>query len=170
VIRFSTFDLQGGGYASAVSIISGNSGTSFYGNILENVPVLMRNWTGGAPIFFSDHNLLGDSFIGVLDGSTMLTLDEWMQSQGNPDAHSILGNPLFMDAAGGNFFLLPGSPGIDAFTPDQLEQIATDYFGSDRPSGSAFDIGAIEVPEPSSIGLLGLGIAALLRRRRKQNP
>ena len=65
------------------------------------------------------------------------------------------------------FHLTSGSPMIDAATTGLSE----DYDGEARPQGSGYDIGADEyVPEPATMGLLGLGFAgmAALRRRRRR--
>lgn len=56
--------------------------------------------------------------------------------------HNLTTNPLFTDAANGNFALLAGSPAIDAGT--FVDDIALDVTGAARPQGAAFDIGAYE--------------------------
>jgi hypothetical protein len=80
-------------------------------------------------------------------------------------------NPLF--APDGDYFLLPGSPCIDA---GKDAGIYTDILGRTRPydypgvdnNGSLpeFDIGAYEVPEPCTLLLMVLG-AAILRKKQK---
>lgn len=51
-------------------------------------------------------------------------------------------NPLFVNAAGGDFHLQAGSPLIDRGVA--LSMVPSDYDGKARPQGSGYDIGAFE--------------------------
>ena len=81
---------------------------------------------------------------------------------------NLLGNPLF--AGPGDYRLTPGSPAIDAGTA--LQAPLSDFLGVPRPLDGngdgipGFDIGAFELPEPSSAALVLAG-AVIVRRRRR---
>ena len=69
------------------------------------------------------------------------------------------------------FHLLAGSPMIDVAAGSFVAPLDVDYDGEARPTGTGYDIGADEfVPEPATMGLLGLGFAgmAVLRRKRRR--
>jgi hypothetical protein len=51
-------------------------------------------------------------------------------------------DPKFADATNGNFTLQSSSPAIDAGVTISI--VTTDFLGAPRPSGAAYDIGAIE--------------------------
>jgi len=63
------------------------------------------------------------------------------QTASGQDSHSINSDPLFVDAANGDFRLQSGSPCINAGTDVGLTQ---DYEGNSVPQGSNPDIGAYE--------------------------
>ena len=67
---------------------------------------------------------------------------------------AIKSDPLFIDAASGNYRLLANSPGIDSGV--SVPAPATDIAGSSRPQGNGIDIGAYEMsaaaPPPPSEG------------------
>jgi hypothetical protein len=62
--------------------------------------------------------------------------------------NNITGDPMFKDAANGDFHLKPGSAALDAANPaDALT--SHDFDGTPRPQGARSDIGAFEyVPAP----------------------
>jgi parallel beta helix pectate lyase-like protein/uncharacterized protein DUF1565 len=57
--------------------------------------------------------------------------------------HDITAEPQFVDPAGGNFRLKPGSPGVDAGV--KIDAVKTDLKGVPRPQGKAYDAGAYEL-------------------------
>ncbi len=55
---------------------------------------------------------------------------------------NIAGDPLFVDAANGDYYLKADSPGVDA--GQTLALVLDDFAGTVRPVGAAYDIGALE--------------------------
>ena len=66
-------------------------------------------------------------------------------------SNNITGAPLLADPDHGDFHELPGSPTLDAGTPNTADS-ATDPDGRPRTLGAATDIGAYEAPEPLIAG------------------
>ncbi|MDD5673480.1 MAG: choice-of-anchor Q domain-containing protein [Chitinivibrionales bacterium] len=64
--------------------------------------------------------------------------------------NAVTGNPLFVNAAGGDFHLRAGSPLIDAGSSAGAP--AMDFDGLARPQGAGFDIGAYEYTTPTAAG------------------
>lgn len=64
----------------------------------------------------------------------------------------VVSDPLFTDAAAGDYRLKSGSPAIDTGTSTVNPHLAADYNGLSRPQGKAYDIGAFEFKD-SSTGL-----------------
>ncbi len=56
----------------------------------------------------------------------------------------VVGDPLFVNPASGDFHLQNGSPGIDAGTSGVNSVVKTDYDGTPRPQGNGYDIGIFE--------------------------
>jgi hypothetical protein len=70
-------------------------------------------------------------------------------------SHDLIGvDPSFVDIAGGDYHLKPGSPAVDA--GDDLLEVGIDYDGVLRPQGPGWDIGAFEfLPELVLWGMPG---------------
>ena len=87
-----------------------------------------------------DHNLLFD--FGVLTGGGGFIAT---------DPAQIIADPLFVNSAGRDFRLLPGSPAIDSGLI-----LGQPFLGS-APDRGAFEFDISAVPEPSSLVLAGVG-------------
>jgi len=70
----------------------------------------------------------------------------------NTASNNLTTDPLFMNAANGNFHLLSGSPAIDA--GQTLTDVLDDFDKITRPQGSTYDIGAFEVVNGSGPAML----------------
>jgi parallel beta-helix repeat protein len=96
--------------------------------------------------FHSDYNVVVNRFSANND-SSLSSLANW-QALGY-DLHSMVSTPaqLFVDPAGNNYRLKPGSPAINAGTT--LSDVPTDILGVKRPQGAGYDIGCYEaIMEP----------------------
>jgi hypothetical protein len=59
-------------------------------------------------------------------------------------SHNLEADPRFADASAGDFRLQDGSPAIDAGADLRAQGVTTDFHGTMRPQGKAFEIGAHE--------------------------
>lgn len=66
------------------------------------------------------------------------------RNQTGQDAHSLFGDPVFVDSLAGDFHLQSGSPAIDAAGGAASWLSSTDFDGTPRPQGGGHDIGAFE--------------------------
>jgi hypothetical protein len=90
----------------------------------------------------SIYNVLG-SAAGIMDYNL------YSGSGGaGPDAHKVVADPRFVNAAGGDYSLQPGSPAVDAGDPAASSGGVgdQDLMGSTRIMNGRIDIGAIEKP------------------------
>ncbi len=60
------------------------------------------------------------------------------------DITAITGNPLFVNAAAGNFHLQSGSPAINTGNTGVGTVVSMDHDGVNRPQGGGYDVGAYE--------------------------
>ena len=90
--------------------------------------------------------------VGAYPGGNSSYFDGIIQDVVVRDTYDVPEASIFVDPANHNFHLLANSPAIDAGTNTG---IATDYDGTARPQGAAYEIGAYEyTPLPMVTGVL----------------
>src|SRR5690606_33642135 len=118
----------------ALNIQDGATGNTVLNNILLN----RHPFRGSIDIsadslggFRSDFNVVMDRFT-TTGGDSVLDLPGWRSLTGQ-DANSIIAAPgeLFADPDNGDYRLRPGSPAVDAGTPESAP--AADFEGTARP-------------------------------------
>jgi hypothetical protein len=129
----------------AINIQDGSTGNTLLNNILMNehafrgaLDISSDSLTG----LTSDYNAVISRFT-TDGGDTVKTLAQWQAATGQ-DAHSLVSSAaaLFVNAANGNYRLLPTAPAVNKGT--SLDAPSIDLEQKPRPIGSAIDIGAYE--------------------------
>ncbi|MCD6364455.1 MAG: right-handed parallel beta-helix repeat-containing protein, partial [Planctomycetes bacterium] len=133
-----------------------------YEDDIQELKVINNTWGSGngqlthSPDYpdeddgFYNNLFLGSSVSPESDGSCMA-----------------VGAECFVDADNHDYHLVPGCAAIDAGDDMSTYGVLFDLDGVPRPQGSAYDIGAYELPEPTSLILLAAGALTLAGRRRK---
>ncbi len=128
----------------------GLSHVQMYNNTFANIPgPLFWIDSDGAQdvdirnnLFYNTDRIKGSE--SLFSGTVIIDYNGWFNADErfSSEAHPITGNdPLFVDAANGNFHLQPGSPAIDAGDP---------AFGTNFPGGR-IDLGAFEAETVTGI-------------------
>lgn len=152
-LRFSTIYLAPtAGWETCIALTNANAAFKMYGNALIAPVRVFALWDLGLGLnavqqsaynFYAPNTTFA-SFVGTAFNWVDQPLAVW-QAIGL-DNGSRQGNPLFTDAANGNFLPASGSPLIDAapLPSSLLAAVPTDFAGNPRLQGNAFDIGAYE--------------------------
>lgn len=130
---------------NGIDIQGNNTGTIVKNNIAHTGATSALNIDAGSSDTISDYNLLYSptGIVGKWSGSTHSSLEAYKTASGQ-DAHSISADPLFTNAAGGDFSLRASSPAIDMGT--LITAVTEDKDGNTRPLQCSYDIGYYEVP------------------------
>lgn len=132
---------SGGGLALIGTIVDYRTGKSFMtvkNNIFYNLNKYFSISSEMVNDFVSDYNLFLDDSDSKFQVGTSYNFNNWKSNTGD-DIHSIIGDPLFVNSAGGDYSLSKNSPAINTGTD---VGIFLDYNGNPRDSKP--DMGAFE--------------------------
>jgi hypothetical protein len=137
ITRFNTLDIK-----TDVGQVFGTNaaGNEVYGNIVLTSGYMYSLYKGGT-LSYCDYNFYGPS---PTFQDNWVTKDYSTWKSGGNDTHSLTGDPLFVNKAGGDYSLQSSSPAINAAAVSAGRIPAIDILNHTRPNGSAPDMGAYE--------------------------
>lgn len=109
--------------------------------IVNSTSAGIRVASAYAPYFTSDYNGFSGNSSDINWKGSNMSAAQFAVTTTN-ERHAVSANPMFVNAAAGDFHLNAGSPMIDKAIAMTL--FKTDKDGAARPSGLGFDIGAYE--------------------------
>ncbi len=153
ILRFSTIVMDPNCWTNTpVALTQNGEDFQFYGNILMAPLRNFALWDVNVAVNYSAQpyfnlyapNTTFADFIGGPFNWVDIPFVQW-QALGF-DYGSLVGSPMFVNAAANNYQLSPGSPAINAalLPTSLLSAVPVDFNGNPRLQGPAFDMGAFE--------------------------
>ena len=119
--------------SDGIDVVWGSpTNTQLYNNTVWN-----NNGSGGIYVSGSNTKLINNIVYQNIGGNITMA-----GGSGNTQATNLTSNPLFFNAASGDFRVQLGSLAINAGT--SLSAVPVDMVGAPRPQGGAYDVGAYE--------------------------
>jgi hypothetical protein len=182
IVRFNTVDISDAAYSNAVYSAAdigllkvdpnASDGAQQYGLVYGNVLKTARNSIfqnfAGTP----NIQVTGNAFTGASNPVTFyvnlispeIPVTEWLQEISGT---SLVGNADFANATAGEFWLVPGADGIDAIPLDSPLGLSLLQEMVNGTLSDGTSLGSTQVPEPATLGLMGLSTLLLTRRPRR---
>jgi hypothetical protein len=140
--------------------VTGGSGNFQFNTVAYNVistpSTLVMNCTNGASMQVKNSIFMQNGVQQQLGPSCRVSANSLVLGQGSKGpAGQIAQDAVFVDPANGDLHLKPFDPTNSQYLIDKAVEVKTtdknidhDYYGTPRPQGDGYDIGAAEVPIP----------------------